>query len=60
MLQIFNNNWILGLSAFILYIIINKIINLCKNNKNKYKNEDTFTTYIGKNIPIITSYYVGL
>jgi hypothetical protein len=57
MLQKLNNYWVLGIAAIILYIIIKKIINM--DCEEKEKKED-FTSKIGKNIPTLISYYVGL
>lgn len=70
MLEIFNNNWIIIISLFLLIIIINKIINLNKpfdENKfiEQYLNQEKIAqnfnfTSIHENLPMLTSYYVGL
>lgn len=70
MLQKFNNIWIILLSILLLYVIVRKIINLNKpfdekrfiqQYKNQLKLRKQFNIdIIQKNIPKLTSYYVGL
>ncbi len=70
MLEKFNNIWVILLSILLLYIIVKKIINLNKpfderkfieqyNNQLKLKKQLNIDI-IQKNIPKLTSYYVGL
>jgi hypothetical protein len=70
MLEKFNNIWVILLSILLLYIIVRKIINLNKpfderrfieqyNNQLKLKKQLNIDI-IQKNIPKLTSYYVGL
>jgi hypothetical protein len=70
MLENFNNIWIILLSIVLLYVIVKKIINLNKpfderrfieqyNNQLKLKKQLNIDI-IQKNIPKLTSYYVGL
>lgn len=64
------NTWLVLLSIILFIIIINKIINFNKpfNEKmfiEKYKNCKRLKSKINlenfkKNIPLITSYYIGL
>ncbi len=70
MLQKFNNIWVILLSILLLYVIVRKIINLNKpfdENRfiQQYKNQlklkkQLNINIIQKNIPKLTSYYVGL
>ena len=70
MLDKFNNMWIILLSILLLVIIVRKIINLNKpfdeprfieQYKNQIKLRKQFNiNMIQKNIPKLTSYYVGL
>ena len=59
MLEKFNNIWIILLSIIIIIIIIRKIYNLIKPN-NKNQTEKFSFNIIKQNLPLITSYYVGL
>jgi hypothetical protein len=70
MLENFNNIWVILLSIVLLYVIVKKIINLNKpfderrfieqyNNQLKLKKQLNIDI-IQKNIPKLTSYYVGL
>ena len=70
MLEKFNNIWIILLSILLLYVIVRKIINLNKpfdekrfieqySNQLKLKKQLNIDI-IQKNIPKLTSYYVGL
>ena len=70
MLDKLNNIWIILLSILLLYVIVRKIINLNKPFDEKrfieqYKNQlklrkQLNIEIIQKNIPKLTSYYVGL
>ena len=70
MLEKFNNIWVILLSILLLYVIVRKIINLNKPFDEKrfiqqYKNQlklkkQLNIDIIQKNIPKLTSYYVGL
>jgi len=70
MLEKFNNFWVILLSILLLFIIVRKIINLNKpfdekkfihQYKNQLKLKKQFNIdIIQKNIPKLTSYYVGL
>jgi len=70
MLEKFNNIWVILLSILLLWIIVRKIINLNKpfdekrfiqQYKNQLKLRKQFNIdIIQKNIPKLTSYYVGL
>ncbi len=70
MLQKFNNIWVILISILLLYIIVRKIINLNKPFDEKrfieqYTNQlklrkQLNIEIIQKNIPKLTSYYVGL
>jgi hypothetical protein len=70
MLEKFNNIWVILLSILLLYVIVRKIINLNKpfdekrfiqQYKNQLKLRKQFNIdIIQKNIPKLTSYYVGL
>jgi hypothetical protein len=57
MFEILNNFWILGFTLILFIIIIKSII---KDDDKKNKNNYNFTSYIGKNVPTIVSYYIGL
>jgi hypothetical protein len=70
MLQKFNNIWVILISILLLYIIVRKIINLNKpfderrfieqyTNQLKLRKQLNIEI-IQKNIPKLTSYYVGL
>lgn len=64
------NIWFILISVFLLYVIIKKIINLNKpfNQKifiEKYNNSKKLEKKINldnfkKNIPLLTSYYIGI
>lgn len=70
MLEQFNNIWVIIISIILIYIIINKILNLnnpinetlylekCKNQE-KLKKQFNFND-IPKGLPALASYYVGL
>ena len=70
MLDKFNNIWIILLSILLIVIIVRKIINLNKpfdesrfieQYKNQIKLKKQFSmTSLQRNIPKLTSYYVGL
>jgi len=70
MLDKFNNVWIILLAFILLFVIIKKIVNLNKpfdekrfiqQYKNQLKLRKQFNIdIIQKNIPKLTSYYVGL
>ena len=70
MLDKFNNMWIILLSILLLWIIVRKIINLnkpfdetrfIKQYKNQIRLKKQFNiNIIQKNIPKLTSYYIGL
>jgi hypothetical protein len=70
MLECFNNIYIIIISILLLYAIIKKIINLNKpfnevdfltkyNNQQKLK-ENLSLDNLKKQIPTLTSYYIGL
>jgi hypothetical protein len=70
MLEYFNNYWIILTCIILLYIIINKIMNLNKpfdegkfiqKYKNQKKLEKNFTmSNFSKSLPSLLEYYVGV
>jgi hypothetical protein len=70
MLKIFNNIWVILISCFVLYLIINKIINMNKpfdveNFIQKYENQEKIKNKLSLNnfksgLSTIASYYIGV